>query len=317
MAKAHYLSDKNGDKFYPYAHTSATYLPDGTVLTDKLANLESDIFEYDSKDSFPAEGKSGKIYIDKSENITYRWDVTEKKYVAVGSSLELGETSTTAYPGDKGKKNAEDIAEIKDEMPVEVELTKAEYAALPDSKLTDGITYYITDGEGGGGEGGGEGIISLTEAEYEALPEDKKNKGAYCITDAPDGVTVGEVNEKVNVLNQNLTTLSEKLTEVETLELLATYTAVETKTLSKSYKNFKKILIQILYSFSGETYEYEETRYTELLANNMMFDCTRNSDNTSFWCFARFKILSDTSIKLDDKRNNNFSIQTVKIYGVK
>lgn len=28
-----------------------------------------------------------------------------------------------------------------------VELTQAEYDALPDSKLTDNVTYYITDGE--------------------------------------------------------------------------------------------------------------------------------------------------------------------------
>lgn len=32
-----------------------------------------------------------------------------------------------------------------------VELTQAEYDALPDTKLTDGVDYFITDGEGGGG----------------------------------------------------------------------------------------------------------------------------------------------------------------------
>lgn len=39
MAKAHYLSDKDG-KFYPYAHTQATYDKDGNILETRLGTIE-------------------------------------------------------------------------------------------------------------------------------------------------------------------------------------------------------------------------------------------------------------------------------------
>lgn len=43
-------------------------------------------------------------------NLTYRWSGTQ--YVEISPSLALGETSSTAYPGDKGKA-AYDHSQIK------------------------------------------------------------------------------------------------------------------------------------------------------------------------------------------------------------
>lgn len=54
--------------------------------------------------------ESGKIYIDTTTNKQYRWGGTE--YAEISSSLALGETSSTAYPGDKGKQNADNIAAL-------------------------------------------------------------------------------------------------------------------------------------------------------------------------------------------------------------
>ena len=45
--------------------------------------------------------EADKIYVDKSTNITYRW--SGSAFVAIGSDLALGETSSTAYRGDRGK----------------------------------------------------------------------------------------------------------------------------------------------------------------------------------------------------------------------
>ena len=53
-------------------------------------------------------GESGKIYTDLDKNKTYRWSGTT--YTEISASLALGETSSTAYPGDKGKANATNIA---------------------------------------------------------------------------------------------------------------------------------------------------------------------------------------------------------------
>lgn len=45
--------------------------------------------------------ESGKIYIDINTNIQYRW--SGSLFVSTGSNLALGETSATAYRGDRGK----------------------------------------------------------------------------------------------------------------------------------------------------------------------------------------------------------------------
>ena len=52
----------------------------------------------------------GKIYVDIPTNKIYRWD--GDAYVEIASSLELGETELTAYPGNLGKANADNIEDI-------------------------------------------------------------------------------------------------------------------------------------------------------------------------------------------------------------
>lgn len=73
----------------------------GKVPSSQLPAYVDDVLEYDTRSAFPATGTSGIIYIDKATNNTYRWGGSD--YVAVGSSLALGETSGTAYRGDRGK----------------------------------------------------------------------------------------------------------------------------------------------------------------------------------------------------------------------
>ena len=45
--------------------------------------------------------ETGKIYMDLNTDKSYRW--TGSAYLCIGGGLELGETSTTAYRGDRGK----------------------------------------------------------------------------------------------------------------------------------------------------------------------------------------------------------------------
>jgi hypothetical protein len=63
--------------------------------------LPSYVIEYSAKSSFPVTGESGKIYIETSTSKTWRWSGTQ--YVEISSSMTLGETSATAYRGDRGK----------------------------------------------------------------------------------------------------------------------------------------------------------------------------------------------------------------------
>ena len=46
-------------------------------------------------------GESGKIYVNLDDNKTYRWSGTA--FVVISETIALGETSTTAYRGDRGK----------------------------------------------------------------------------------------------------------------------------------------------------------------------------------------------------------------------
>ena len=72
----------------------------GTVPTSQLPSFVDDVLEYASQSNFPATGETGKIYIALDTNLTYRWSGTV--YVEISASLALGETSSTAYRGDRG-----------------------------------------------------------------------------------------------------------------------------------------------------------------------------------------------------------------------
>ena len=89
----------------------ATLDSDGKVPSSQLPSYVDDVVEYDNFEAFPPEGEAGKIYVDKATNKTYRWSGSQ--YTNIGSSLALGETESTAYAGNKGKANADEIAKIK------------------------------------------------------------------------------------------------------------------------------------------------------------------------------------------------------------
>lgn len=73
----------------------------GKVLSSQLPSYVDDVLEYSAKSNFPSTGESGKIYVDTATNLTYRW--SGSTYVEISQSLALGETSSTAYRGDRGK----------------------------------------------------------------------------------------------------------------------------------------------------------------------------------------------------------------------
>ncbi len=96
----------------------------GLILSSQLPSYVDDVLEYDSLGSFPASGEAGKIYVAKDSNLTYRW--SGSGYVEISPSLALGETSSTAYRGDRGK-TAYDHSQIKSGNP-----HGTTFASLPD-----------------------------------------------------------------------------------------------------------------------------------------------------------------------------------------
>lgn len=83
----------------------------GKVPSAQLPSYVDDVLEYASRSAFPATGETGKIYVAIDKNKTYRWGGSD--YVEISESLALGETSSTAYAGDKGKANADAITAIQ------------------------------------------------------------------------------------------------------------------------------------------------------------------------------------------------------------
>lgn len=81
---------------------SGTYatLDDGKVPASQLPSFVDDVLEYSSLSAFPATGETGKIYVALDTNLTYRW--SGSAYVEISKSLALGETSSTAFAGDRG-----------------------------------------------------------------------------------------------------------------------------------------------------------------------------------------------------------------------
>ena len=75
----------------------------GKVPAAQLPSYVDDVLEFSTKAQFPQIGETGKIYVSKDTNLTYRWTGTQ--YLEISQSLALGETPSTAYSGDKGKAN--------------------------------------------------------------------------------------------------------------------------------------------------------------------------------------------------------------------
>lgn len=92
----------------------------GRVPSGQLPSFVDDVLEgtliNETTFNNPTNGKpytpeSGKIYLDTTTNKEYRW--SGSKYAIISESLALGETSSTAYRGDRGKA-AYEHSQVKD-----------------------------------------------------------------------------------------------------------------------------------------------------------------------------------------------------------
>lgn len=94
------------------ANGIATLDTAGKVPASQLPSYVDDVLEYGVMGEFPATGETGKIYVAHNTNKTYRW--SGSGYVEISASLALGETSSTAYAGDKGKALEGSLEEVQE-----------------------------------------------------------------------------------------------------------------------------------------------------------------------------------------------------------
>ena len=88
----------------------------GIIPSAQLPSYVDDVIEVGTFSNLPGTGESGKIYIVQDTNLTYRWSGTG--YVEISKSLALGETSSTAYPGDKGKATTDKLNKTSNKVVV-------------------------------------------------------------------------------------------------------------------------------------------------------------------------------------------------------
>lgn len=116
-----------------------------------LPSYVDDVLEYANTTSFPATGETGKIYIALDTNVTYRW--SGSAYVEISSSLALGETSATAYRGDRGK-IAYDHSQLLSGNPHNVTKAEVGLGNVPNTDATNPANIvqtssyrFVTDAE--------------------------------------------------------------------------------------------------------------------------------------------------------------------------
>lgn len=89
----------------------ATLDENGRIPSTQLPDGYDDVLEFASMSDFPPTGEKSKIYNAKDTNKFYRWGGTG--YAPMNAELALGETAQTAYAGNKGKLNADNIATLQ------------------------------------------------------------------------------------------------------------------------------------------------------------------------------------------------------------
>lgn len=190
------------------------------------------------------------------------------------------------------------------EADVGVELTKAEYDALPESKYSDNVTYFIKDAGGSGGGSTGAGEMELTQAEYDALPDSKNTDGInYFITDGEVPGIIGEAGLAFDLLWKNSNPNS--TFAAQTIELdLSDYGAA-----------------YIVYKLINSTGDGSYSTILALIDDTMPATSVATCYYDTSWILLRPMVVRPTGISVyDGKKNgsiNNDVIIPSLIYGIK
>lgn len=111
-----------------------------TIDTKKIYEKTSDSW------SEPSDPKEDTIYnfrhsdktgSEERTNILYRWDGAD--LVEISSSIALGETAGTAYEGNKGKQNADNIATLQSQMTTVTGTGEGSFKKYTDDKITSEV----------------------------------------------------------------------------------------------------------------------------------------------------------------------------------
>lgn len=194
------------------ANGVATLNESGQVPSSQLPSYVDDVLEYNTFSSLPEAGETGKIYVTLDDNLTYRWSGTQ--YVEVSKSLALGETSSTAFPGDRGKT----VEDRFDSLPSNI---ISGWSDAPVTANTDSVTLQI------GGEYKASGNYDANFSDDAILPSattttagvmsasDKSKLDQLTEGLSDDTPSMSEVVENINAITQNITDIQGDITDIE------------------------------------------------------------------------------------------------------
>lgn len=167
--------DENG-------HVPSSQLP--SYVDDVLEGyMYNGTFYEDEEHTHAVTPESGKVYIDLATNLSYRWGGSV--YVKIASDLALGETSGTAYRGDRGKTAYDDSQTNKTHIGTMGNLTTTEKNTLV------GAVNELNAGKVDKVQGKGLSTEDYTTAEKEKLANLDANDVAYSSSGSYAAGTVG------------------------------------------------------------------------------------------------------------------------------
>lgn len=168
--------------------------------------------------------QSGKIYIDTTNNKSFRWDGT--KLEPIGSALELGHKENTAFPGKEGVELQAQISDVRNS------LTARFHGIVEDAELKEisatnvsGV-YYISSKKVFAGKSGGNyvgnwiGADAYMSEDRSAILKDKVYLfGAAVFAWSEEAQTLVDVTDKVKALvtvqGESITTLQGSLSTLQ------------------------------------------------------------------------------------------------------
>ena len=173
----------------------------GRVPSSQLPSYVDDVLEYVSRSNFPQTGEDGKIYIAEDTNLQYRWSGSQ--YVEISPSLALGETSSTAYRGDRGKA-AYDHSQLTSGNPHGT--TAADVGAVPTGRTVNGKALSANIELNAGDVGARPASWTPTADDVGAVPTARKINNKQLNADIT--LTASDVNaaSKASYVSATLTT---------------------------------------------------------------------------------------------------------------
>lgn len=194
--------------------------------------------------------QSGKIYIDTTNNKSFRWDGT--KLEPIGSALELGHKENTAFPGKEGVELQAQISDVRNSLTARFHgiVESANVSQLSVSEISG--VYFISSKKVFAGKSGNMYVNNWTSADA-YMTEDRsailKDKvyllGAAAFVWSEEAQTLVDVTDKVKALvtmqGESITTLQDSLSTLQK-SVTSEATARETadKELEKKIEGAKK-----------------------------------------------------------------------------